>query len=133
MSSVYRLVCMEHTPAIDVRDDLTLEEAEYLARNNNVEGHLGCELLIARSSGATIEIGCIGKNTGRHRHSSTSWIDTEWLALASTIVAIKVTSDNEAINKLHKVLEHYNFGCWNIKRLTRLYGYLRLHRPDYWN
>lgn len=120
MSSTYYLLCLSHDPAITVNDPgyNRPEEAEAAVRDP-ATGHEQCDLLIARYSGALIELGCppnYPQREGAYRcgiHTRTEWIDWEWLRL----LAVAYQSDDE---RVRLAVGDRGFRCWPWDRLRSL-------------
>ncbi|MFJ2004756.1 hypothetical protein [Streptomyces chartreusis] len=124
MSSTYYLLCVSHDPAISVNDSgyNRPEEAEAAVGQQDAV-HSQCDLLIARHSGALIEIGCpqsYPRREGAHQcpgHGRTEWIDWEWLRL----LAVAYQSSDEQVRQ---TATDRGFSCWSWERLRRLRGEL---------
>lgn len=113
MSSSFYLLCLSHDPAITVRDCGSAEMAAD-AIATGVEGHLDCDLLIERVSGAPLEYGCPSRRTPqRCHHSGTEWVDIEWLQLLARAHSSPDPGMQEAVKRDH-------FTCWTRERLHRL-------------
>lgn len=116
MSSTYYVLCLSHDPAITIRDCGGADDAAK-AVAAGIEGHLDCDLLIERVSGGPVEYGCPPRDWPRPevrcRHSSTAWVDTEWLRLLAAAHQSTDPAVHEAIGRGH-------FYCWTRDRLHRL-------------
>ena len=121
MSSVYRVLCLSHDPA------LALTEVEYSRPESaatdiasGIDGHQGCDLLIGRYSYPLVEVGCppwtgpTGAGSQRcTRHSNAQWADVAWLR----ILAAVHQSGGEGMRRL---AEASSLSCWSWERLRRL-------------
>ncbi|HEY9372554.1 hypothetical protein [Streptomyces sp.] len=93
MSSVYRVLCLSHDPA------LALTEVEYSRPESaatdiasGIDGHQECDLLIGRYSYPLVEVGCPPatgpERSGQRRcysHSTTEWVDVAWLRILAAV------------------------------------------------
>jgi hypothetical protein len=120
VSSTYHILCLSHDPALTVTGlgRNRPEEAEAAVRDDT-DSHANCDLLIARHSGALIELGCPSTYPAREgayrcgTHGRTEWVDVEWLRL----LAAAYQSDDEAVRD---VAAERGFRCWPWERLRRL-------------
>ncbi|MEW2567671.1 hypothetical protein [Streptomyces sp. NPDC047070] len=120
MSSNYHILCLSHDPALTVTSfgHNRPEEAEAAVREDT-DSHARCDLLIARHSGALVELGCPSTYPAREgayqcgTHSGTEWVDVEWLRL----LAVAYQSDDQAVRD---VTAERGFRCWPWERLLRL-------------
>lgn len=120
MSSTYHILCLSHDPALTVTGlgHNRPEEAEAAVRDDT-DSHAHCDLLIARHSGALVELGCppsYPAREGAYRcgaHGRTEWVDVEWLLL----LAAAHQSGDEAVRA---AAGHRGFSCWPWGRLRRL-------------
>ncbi|MFB4280820.1 hypothetical protein ACBJ59_36410 [Nonomuraea sp. MTCD27] len=129
MSSIYRILCVSHDPALDYGEYNTPEEAETAIREGD-SSHRQCDLLIGRYSYPLIEVGCPPntgpQRSGRHRcftHSLTEWVDVVWLRL----LAAAHQADTEQMRALagERRLAH-----WSPERLRRLRDELGIDLPE---
>lgn len=124
MSSVYRLLCMNHDPALMIgsSDWVTAEEAIAAALEPAmydwlVEDHGKCDLLVGRYSASLVEVCCPGGALNRgHRHGDPKWIDRDWLAL---LHAASAAPADPAIRAAIEDLAHSQ-SCWTWQRADRL-------------
>ena len=117
MSSNYSVLCLSHDPAICASyEHRTPEDAEAAIRHG-IDGHATCDLMITRTSGAVVEIGCPPSakqpGNGRCYHSNTQWTGTEWVRL----LAAAYQSPDPAMGEAIKAGYH---GCLPWERLRRL-------------
>lgn len=119
MSSSYHVLCLSHDPSIRVAGDYNRPgEAEDFIRDGDHQ-HTDCDLLIARVSGALVELGCppTGDEFRRHqyqcsRHHETSWGGANWLRV------LALAQRAECLPPA--LLDKYTFRCWPNVRLHRL-------------
>lgn len=120
MSSRYEVLCLNHDPAIEIFDhDRTRDEAIADAREpGRIEGHHDCDLLIARYSGALVEIGCPGSrgHNGGY-HSGDEWVDVAWLRLLYIAHAHDIGVGELRIPN-----------CWTRERVLKLWALLGMER-----
>lgn len=117
MSSTYRLLCLNHDPAIYVHDyDRTKDELLDIAREARIEGHEHCDLLLAEFSGGLIRIGCPG-GAGCPGHRVTFWVEAAWLQLLHIAHAHDIGFDQLRIRS-----------CWTRERVLRLWQLLGMER-----
>lgn len=83
MSSIYRVICLSHDPAIVLHDrepSSHVEAADF--REEMLAGdHASCDLVVGRYSYPMIEVTCF--ETSRHVHREPKVWDSSVLALAS--------------------------------------------------
>jgi hypothetical protein len=118
VSSTYYVLCLSHDPAIAASSEHGTPENAEAAIRDGIEGHADCDLMIARSSGAVVEIGCPSSTdkppkTGRCYHRNTEWTDTEWARL----LAAAYQSTDPAVQAAAKT---GRFTCLPWERLRRL-------------
>jgi hypothetical protein len=132
VSSVYRVLCLSHDPAIELPGEEWLSGAngmELATRamveraTNELRSHQGCDLLVGRFSYPLIEVGCVTSPTwptdhGNY-HNGTKWIDAEWLRLL-------YHAYNETGTALADVAAEMDRGCWSRQRVRRLRTLLRI-------
>ena len=121
MSSIYRVLCLSHDPAIVLTEvEYSRPESAVADIASGIDGHSDCDLLIGRYSYPLIEVGCPPttgpERSGRHRctpHSTTEWVDVTWLR----ILAAVHQSGTEDMRDLagEAALAH-----WSRERLRRL-------------
>lgn len=113
MSSIYRIICLSHDPAIvtDLEWDSGvngLAAAEHAAKA--APGHERCDVLIGRYSYPLVEVGCPCS-----KHRDVLWVDSGWLRLlALSQDAPKGTPLREAAENAPMVW------CWSPARLRLL-------------
>ncbi|MET7475101.1 hypothetical protein ABZT17_12170 [Streptomyces sp. NPDC005648] len=130
MSSTFYLVCLSHDPALDAREYTSAEAAEAAVREGT-SGHPNCDLMIVRSSGAPVEVGCPGHGFAddarppahwcRLRHAHTEWVDVGWLHVLVHARLADALPEN--------VARHHDLSCWTEQRLWRLRNELGLELP----
>lgn len=120
MSSTYRVLCLNHDPAIIAADrDWNRREMAEAAIQAGIEGHEKCDLLIGRYSYPLVEVGC-PPNPRRDGglacgwHSSTNWIDRDWLKL------LWHAQHQEGQPLIAAVGHQHEFRCWSPQRLDRI-------------
>lgn len=120
MSSSYHILCLSHDPALTVTGlGHNRPEVAEAAVRKDTDSHAHCDLLIARHSGALMELGCPSTHPAREgayrcgTHSGTEWVDVEWLRL----LAAAYQSDDQA---LRGVTAERGFRCWPWERLRLL-------------
>ncbi len=110
MSSTYKLVCLNHDPAIVItdpgrpRDEIAADAID----RRGVEGHEQCDLLIVGYSGGLTEIGCTGA-VSHCFHRIAIWVDASWLRLLHVAHAHDI-----GVSQLRLP------GCWTRQRVLRL-------------
>jgi hypothetical protein len=126
MSSVYRVLCLNHDPAIRIDHDWNngpeaIDAAVNPERYEALEDHKGCDLLVGRWSGGLVEIGCPPQSEAAVRtdvclHRGPAWISVEWLRLFGA--ALRALPNPE----LEKALEVFRrpYRCWAPERVERL-------------
>lgn len=114
MSSSYYILCLSHDPAITARDCSSPEAAQQ-AIEAGIEGHLGCDLLIERVSGAPVEYGCPPQlQSGKACfHSVVLWVDADWLRLLAHARKSTDPRTQEAARRVRA-------SCWTPDRVHRL-------------
>lgn len=130
MSSIYRILCLSHDPAIATDADHDSPEAAEAAIWDGIDGHRDCDLLIGRWSGGLVELGC-PPSTGPARpsqsrcfaHSVTVWVDVAWLRL---LAAVHQHGGEQA----RALTGDYAMRHWPWERLRRLRDELGIDLPD---
>lgn len=125
MSSTYKLLCLNHDPAIVIPgpDWNTPEPAiaaalEPAMHDWLVEDHGQCDLLVGRYSYPLVEVCCPA-----HRkkcstwHQGPVWIDADWLRLLRAGMAL-VEDDAQMKAAVGRVQSHH--ACWTPARIHRL-------------
>lgn len=116
MSSNYYPLCLNHDPALALWhhdwDNVTSVEQEIAAsrqRKGQYADHGSCDLLIARSSGGLVQIGCPA--ICHPVHAGTVWVDVGWLHLYAWALAEKAKADPIVFRVPL---------CWTASRVRRL-------------
>jgi hypothetical protein len=124
MSSVYRVLCLSHDPAIEVGrwENHGRDAAIAAAASRTIEGHESCDLMVGRYSYPLIELCCPATPgaLAHGRHSTPQWADADWLRLLA--LAIDLNEPDLA----SAVVDLVRRGCWTAQRLSRLRGELGL-------
>jgi hypothetical protein len=120
VSSIYRVLCLGHDPAITTGAEYSEPVAAVATIANGIDGHQGCDLLIGRYSYPLVEVGCPpatgSERSGQRRcysHSTTEWVDVAWLR----ILAAVHQSGAENMRALAGVAR---LAHWSPERLQRL-------------
>jgi hypothetical protein len=124
MSSKYRILCLSHDPATQIKGDFTAHEAAVTAaRDPRLYGeqlalHVGCDLLVAEYSYPLVEVCCPGHQglgeDGHDDHIEPRWIRTEWLHVIAASYRLKPTDG------LTVTIGGPESGCWTEQRIHRL-------------
>jgi hypothetical protein len=122
VSSTYRLLCLNHDPAIELDQEwhsgsgTAVADALAAVANPPAE-HAGCDLVIGRYSYPLIEVCCPGSTPRRpHLHvHDPRWIDASWLRL---LLAARKVPDLAELCRPVSV-------CWGEQRLALLRHELR--------
>lgn len=124
MSSTYHLLCMSHDPATvitELRSGATdnTRVKEVLPTPAELERtHPLCDFAISRTSGAPIELGCLGfGDCPCGGHQGIKWVRIEWLK-------ILVIAQDARAEDISKIRGRPELECWSDKRLHRLRHYL---------
>lgn len=116
MSSVYRVLCLSHDPAIEVSEHDRPEGAEAVIRDGITE-HEHCDLAIGRYSYPLVELGCPASRDQpanlRCHHGATDWTDKAWLLL---LAAAYQSTDPDMRQAITAGYHH----CLPWERLRRL-------------
>jgi hypothetical protein len=140
VSSIYRILCLSHDPAIVIEypewhsgaDGRNAMEAALagIDSDDRFIAHQGCALVGGRYSSPLIEVYCPPARDGwpghYPRHSVGRWIDTIWLRLLS---AVHVAADFSADTPITAALAQVD-GCWSRERLRQLRFELEI--ADWW-
>ncbi|MEU4224334.1 hypothetical protein AB0F17_08575 [Nonomuraea sp. NPDC026600] len=120
MSSIYRILCLSHDPAITVEAEYDRPETAAAAITAGVDGHARCDLLIGRYSYPLIEVGCPPttgpQRIGQHRcypHSAPEWVDVAWLRILAAV-------HQSGTERMRALARESRLGCWSWERLRRL-------------
>lgn len=123
MSSNYRILCLNHDPAIRIDHDWTnapeaIAAACDPASHEAVQAHQNCDLLVGRYSYPLIQVCCPPRThlAGPHPtyvHREPQWIDVKWLHI---LHAAKAAPPNERLKSAIGQVEQ----CWTTVRLGRL-------------
>jgi len=126
MSSVYRVLCLNHDPAIVIdRDWDNGPEAIDAAANPDhhevLEFHTSCDLLVGRWSGSLCEVGCPPQpheadKYGACYHTGPQWTSVDWLRLFEAALHVL---PNPEVEKALKVFRR-PYRCWSPERVERL-------------
>lgn len=122
MSSSYQVWCVAHQPAIRVASGSGNREwsrpAEALDAVANRSGQLAlhpeCDLIIARESGALIELACPPPGNHPGAHTEAKWVNVEWIRLI-----IAAAAQPTPTPALTKALREFGW-CWNPERAQRM-------------
>lgn len=120
MSSTYRLICLNHDPALVIYDHDEWNDPEpaiaaatsrmYLAEH--FPAHVDCDLMVGRFSYPLIELCCpSGDHHGGH-HGRPEWMRREWLRL----LYAAFLSPDATVGRWSDPLGD----CWSRTRLHRL-------------
>lgn len=129
MSSSYHVLCLSHDPSIRVAGDYNRPgEAEDFIRDGDHQ-HTDCDLLIARVSGALVEIGCppTGDQPRAHQHWCSPHRDTNW-AGADWLRVLAIAGKTQCLSS--QLLARHTFWCWPDIRLRRLRDELDLDAAE---
>ena len=120
MSSVYRVLCLSHDPAITTEAEYGRPESAVAAIASGIDGHSDCDLLIGRYSYPLIEAGCPPttgpERTGRHccyPHSITEWVDVAWLRILAAV-------HQSGTDQMRALASETRLAHWPWERLRRL-------------
>ncbi|MER7361879.1 hypothetical protein [Nonomuraea wenchangensis] len=120
MSSVYRVLCLSHDPAIATAAEYNRPEPAVAAIAEGIDGHEHCDLLIGRYSYPLIEVGCPpatgSGRAGQYRcgiHSATEWTDVAWLRI---LLAVHRNGTKE----MQELAGTAELRHWPYERLRRL-------------
>jgi hypothetical protein len=114
MSSSFYVLCMSHDPATQIcelRQDSDMRNALTMG----VVGHMKCDTVLMRVSGAPVEFGCPGiRNSQCRGHREIEWIDADVLRL------LYYVRDDQRI-AVETLYHKSAFRCWTAgDRLNRL-------------
>lgn len=130
MSSVYRVLCLSHDPAVITEAEYGRPETAAAAINAGVEGHPNCDLLIGRYSYPLIEVGCPPsarpERSGQHRcypHSMTEWVDVAWLRILAAV-------HQSGTEHMRNLAGETRLAHWSWERLRRLRNELSIDLPE---
>lgn len=128
MSSVYRILCVSHDPALVLkpeyqsgRDGRTLaaHAAAHPDEYEELAAHANCDLLVGRYSYPLVEVGCPAPPKDKtpshypyHPHAC-KWVDAKWLRL---LLHAKQQDGETPLGKAAADVD----GCWSASRLDRL-------------
>lgn len=125
MSSTYRVLCLNHDPAIRIDCDWSngpeaVDAASNPDRHEALEDHVGCDLLVGRWSGGLCEVGCPPQHnplgSGSCSHAGPNWVSVDWLRLfAAALSALP----NPELEKALAVFRR-PYRCWAPSRVERL-------------
>lgn len=117
MSSTYRVVCLNHDPALELGAEWNNVDSLLADQSTNghweLSAHPACDLMITRTSGALVELGCPPKaNHQNSWHRDIQWIEVAWLRL---MVAVLDSDTPAAVSPLSLFRS-----CWAPARVARL-------------
>lgn len=120
MSSMWRVLCLSHDPAIEATEFHSMAEAIQAAGEpaGYVVDHQGCDLMVGRYSYPLMELICVGG--GRCSHRDVRRVDADWLRLLAVAHPIEDPKLRAAVEPLSRR------NCWHRERLERLRVELRL-------
>lgn len=140
MSSIYRILCLSHDPAIEIErtDTNRLEAALSLLQGpqlpDELQDHAACDLLIGRYSYPLVEAICPpSRRDGDPKHypfhpNTTNVMDADWLRL------LWAAYDAPVNDPLKAAVAAFGRSCWTWQRVDRLRVALdvkgRLHIPE---
>lgn len=120
MSSIYRVLCLSHDPAIEAADgNWNRPEPAEQAIADGIDGHTGCDLMIGRYSYPLVALGCPrSADTKGHigstcLHGSLIWVDAKWLRLLAV-------AQQDPASVAGQIAADGHFRCWTPERLRRL-------------
>lgn len=140
MSSLYRILCLSHDPAIVLPDlewanpqgmqcALAATESHPEDFADALDAHRTCDLMGGRYSYPLIKVYCPPFREGRlapcHLHNDGRWIDASWLRLLSAVYAADDAGrapTSIAASRVDK--------CWSKDRLRRLR--IELEVDEWW-
>jgi hypothetical protein len=119
MSSVYRIFCLSHDPAIVLEEEFRSDTDAEAAITVGLDSHPDCDFLIGRFSYPLIEVGCPNRTRnhagGVFHPRKTMWVDAIWLKL----LYLAQNADEDRIER--KLVEEAPIlSCWGPERLRRL-------------
>lgn len=140
MSSTYYLLCASHDPATYISGEWsTLDDAlsavVLLPSLRDDRGqHALCDLVIARSSGGTVELTCPPMRAAagcKRTHSVPITERVEWLRLLYLARQVPITNDGPFAHgaALPEAVLDFNDSCWKARRLERLAHLIGVTRP----
>lgn len=120
MSTVYRILCLSHDPAIILEPDWNNPEQAIAAATNpddyiEVAPHSSCDLLVGGFSYPLISVACPprphpGQDAAPHRQPI--WITKDWLHVLAAANQLPHADLAAALRRLP--------GCWSPTRIHRL-------------
>jgi hypothetical protein len=129
MSSTYRILCLNHDPAIDIGGEwhssqdgrsaaaaIALDPAGAVdaAGNAITDGHAGCDLVVGRYSYPLVEVCCPqGRHPGLY-HPRPQWVDADWLRL------LWHAQQAPEESSLRRAASGSAMACWTPDRLGKL-------------
>ncbi|MER6830863.1 hypothetical protein ABT352_33055 [Streptosporangium sp. NPDC000563] len=120
MSSIYRVLCLSHDPAITAEAEYDRPEYAATAIASGIPEHADCDLLIGRYSYPLVEVGCPPttgpEHAARHRcypHSVTEWVDVAWLRLLAAV-------HQSGAESMWSLTGNARLAHWSRERLHRL-------------
>lgn len=119
MSSVYRILCVSHDPALDYGEYRSRGEVEDAVRADGGQ-HADCDLMLGRYSYPLVEVGCPallgceragGRLCGSHGH--TEWVDVAWLRILAA-------AHQAGTDQMRQLAGATQLRHWSWERLRRL-------------
>jgi hypothetical protein len=139
VSSLYRILCLSHDPAIVIPDlewanstgmECALAHVESRDFDDTLYLHRTCDLMGGRYSYPLIEVYCPpfreSKPSPCNRHSDGQWIDAHWLRLLS---AVHTSFDVGSLSPITTAVGRID-KCWSKDRLRRLR--VELQADEWW-
>jgi len=132
VSSIYRVLCLSHDPAIAADTEYSSRADAEAAVRNGVPDHSTCDLMIGRYSYPLVELGCPGNVPGDHQpgartcfhHRDARWIGVEWVRL------LAYAQQQPEGSPLRQATADVHFACFPPERLHRLRLELGTDTPE---
>lgn len=127
MSSTYRILCLDHEPALTLDRDYQSAPSAEADLVDGIEGHETCDLMIGRYSAPLVELGCPRWRQGQPspcHHSGPEWADVEWLRL------LALAQQEPEGSSIHAAASASGLRCWSPRRLQRLSAELGMSITD---
>ena len=137
MSSVYRVLCLSHDPAIELteewrsgangRDEIITAVLD--RSGTELRSHPHCDLMVGKYSYPLVEVCCPVPATAPPTnlrnccHAYPQWIDVKWLRLLFHAYAEHGSPVADAAAEMCR-------GCWSRERVRRLRTLLFLDEPS---
>jgi hypothetical protein len=118
VSSSYYILCASHDPALRIEHEYNSADVAFAHIEAGLDDHPVCDLLVARVSGALVDVGCPPTRDQRHHpqclgHGGPMWARADLLRL---LVAVR-NVDDQAVREAAGT---HAFACWTVSRLHRL-------------